>query len=121
MAHLPYLKESSAPIADPALKREISHVLQKGFYLLRFPAFIEQHFRESYRWLAISNLRSYSLLVTIVYVLVGAAAYANYDVARVSGFGPCYAIAGLCLATLVILSRVQRMDRYFHWYTGLLA
>lgn len=121
MAHLPYLKEYSAPIADPALKREISHVLQKGFYLLRFPPFIEQHFRESYRWLAVNNLRTYSLFVTVVYVLFGLFAYLNYPYAQVGVFGPCYAIAGSCLGSLVLISRIKRFNRLFHWYTGPLA
>lgn len=121
MAHLPYLKEYSAPIADPALKREISHVLQNGYYLLRFPAFIEHHFRNSYRWLAIANLRTYSLLVSMVYVLFGVFAYSHYPYAKVGLFAPCYAIAGLCLWTLVLLSRLPRLNRRFHWYTGPLA
>lgn len=121
MAHLPYLKEKSAPIADPALKREINYVLQKGFYLLRFPSFMEQYFRESYRWLAIANLRSYSLFVTIVYLLFGLFAIASYPYSQVGAFSICYLIAGMCLGSLVILSRLRQFDRYFHWYTGPLA
>lgn len=121
MAHLPYLKEHSAPIADPALKREINHVLQKGFYLLRFPAFIEHHFRESYRWLAVANLRSYSLFVTIVYGLFGVLAYAYSPFGQLEVFLPCYLIAGMCLGSLVLVSRARRLNTMFHWYTGPLA
>lgn len=121
MAHLPYLKEHSAPIADPALKREINHVLQKGFYLLRFPAFMEQHFRESYRWLAIANVRAYSAFVMIVFTLFGVFAYASYPFAKTGVILPSYLTAGLCLAALVTLSRIRKLNPHFHWYTGPLA
>lgn len=121
MAHLPYVKDMNARIADPALKREISHVLARGFYLLRFPTYIEKHFRENYRGIAIANLRGNSIFVGFIYLLAGAIATSQYDWRNAGVFAECYGVAGICLALVMLLTRIPSMDRYFHYYTGFIA
>lgn len=117
----PTRDDSRRPIADPALKHEIRHVLQSGFYLLRFPRFLEAFFLQSYRNTALINLKINSIYVVLTYLLMGSLVIGQFEKAKLGDFASTYITAGLCLVLVICFTRIDRLNGYFHWYTGILA
>ena len=109
------------PIADPALKHEFVDVLQRGFYYLRFPAFLEHYFLQHYRNTALKNLKINSVYVVITYLLLGSLVFGQFEQDKLGNFPLSYLVAGGCLLAIIILSRFEQMTRFFHWYTGVLG
>ncbi len=109
------------PVADPALRHEISTVLACGFRLLRFPAYLEDYFTRSYRQLALNNLLTNSAYLVALYLLAGALAFSQYSLEQLALFPAGYAITGVCLAAIVLLPRQPRLNESFQWYVGLFA
>ncbi len=112
---------SRLPIADPALKHEIQDILASGFYLLRFPGFLERFFLESYRNTSLNALKINSAYVVSTYLLLGALLFGQFPTEQLGAFVSCYLATGICLVLVIVLSRISRINRYFHWYTGVCA
>ncbi len=109
------------PIADPALKHEFIDVLQRGFYYLLFPAFLERYFLQHYRDTALKNLKINSVYVVLTYLLLGSLVFGQFEQDKLGNFTSSYLFTGACLVGVILLSRFQKMATYFHWYTGILA
>lgn len=109
------------PITDPALKHEIEDVLRSGFRLLRFPSYLERYFTQSYRKLALKNLLSNNLYLFGLYIILGLIAYSQFRNIPAGAFYYTYALTGFGLIFINICARSQKMDRWFHWYTGITA
>ena len=109
------------PIADPSLKHEFIDVLQRGFYYLIFPAFLEKYFLQHYRDNALNNLKINSVYVAISYLFLGGLVFAQFDKASLGNFTSSYIITAGCLLGVMLLTRLRFLTPYFHWYTGVLA
>lgn len=109
------------PIADPALKHEIEDILNSGFRFLRFPSYLENYFTQSYRKLALKNLLSNNLYLIGLYIILGMIAYSQFRNIPTGAFYYTYALTGFALIIINLCVRTPRMDRWFHWYTGIMA
>lgn len=109
------------PVADPALKHEITGVLNNGFYALRFPDFLEFFFLGDYRQTALKNLKLNSIYVVITYLLMGGLVFGQFPLAQLGSFTSSYILAGTCLVILIVLTRIPILHPYFHWYSGSLS
>lgn len=109
------------PIADPALKHEFIDVLQRGFYYLRFPTFLERFFLQHYRDTALKNLKINSVYVVLTYLMLGTLVFGQFDQEKLGNFTASYLFTGGCLVGVILLSRFKQLASYFHWYTGALA
>lgn len=109
------------PVADPALKHEISSVLASGFRLLRFPGYLEHYFTRNYRLLALNNLITNTAYLVALYLLMGVLAFTQYSLEQLALFPLGYVITGVCLTGIVLLPRRPHFEERFHWYAGLFA
>lgn len=117
----PNQRHQRLPIADPALKHEFVDVLQRGFYYLLFPAFLERYFLQHYRDTALKNLKINSVYVVLTYLFLGSLVYGQFKPGELGSFTSSYLFAGACLLGVILLSRIQACAQYFHWYTGIFA
>lgn len=111
----------SLPVADPALKHEIQHVLASGSRMLRFPAHLENYFIHTYRALALNNLMASTPYLLFLFLLLGVLSFGPYSPDELGLFTTGYLVAGLCLLGTTLLVHVPRFDHLFHWYTGLFS
>ncbi|PIE41318.1 MAG: hypothetical protein CSA49_04035 [Gammaproteobacteria bacterium] len=109
------------PIADPALKHEFIDVLQRGFYYLVFPRFLEKFFLQHYRDTALKNLKINSIYVALIYILLGSLVISQFEDQQLGNFTNSYLATGICVLLIIFLSRFPALTRFFHWYTGILA
>ena len=119
-SHRKYIIQAPA-LTDPALKHEISDVLQAGFRLLRFPTYLERYFIRNYRTLAINNLVTNTPYLVALYLVLGTLAFSQYALPDLGMFPVAYAVTGVCLISTLALIRFNRFERGFHWYTGINA
>ncbi|MCG8670153.1 MAG: GGDEF domain-containing protein [Pseudomonadales bacterium] len=114
-------RQKRLPIADPALKHEFIDVLQRGFYYLIFPRFLEKYFLQHYRDTALKNLKINSIYVVLTYLLLGGLVLGQFDKDQLGNFTSSYLLTGGCVVLVILLSRFEKLSPYFHWYTGILA
>ena len=117
----PIHRHQRIPIADPALKHEFIDVLQRGFYYLFFPAFLEKYFLQHYRDTALKNLKINSIYVVITYVVLGSLVLGQFEHSKLGNFTVSYLFTGACVIGVILLSRITALAQYFHWYTGIFA
>lgn len=108
-------------VTDPALKHEIEDILNSGFRFLRFPDYLESYFTRSYRKLALKNMLSNNVYLFGLYIVLGIIAYIEFRNIPTGSFYYTYALTGLGLIFINICARSPRLDRWFHWYTGITA
>ena len=108
-------------VTDPALKQEIEAILNSGFRFLRFPNYLESYFTQAYRKLALKNLLSNTLYLFGLYLVLGIIAYIEFRHIPTGVFYYTYALTGAGLAFIHLSVRTAKMDRWFHWYTGITA
>ena len=109
------------PVTDPALKNEITNILMSGFYFLLFPRFIETFFRTTYHQTALNNLKANSIYILLTYALLGALVFIQLPYKELGAFPICYALGGVCLGLIALLSSIKAFNHLYHWYTGPIA
>lgn len=105
-------------VADPALKQEIEDVLQSGFRWLLFPSHLERFFTDSYRNLALNNIASNSVYLAVLYIVMGLVAFVQFRDLDKGIFEYTYLLIGGGLGLIYTCARFHRLNRWFHWYTG---
>lgn len=117
----PSIESPTRQTSPVPVKQAICDVIQQGFYLLRFPEYLEDHFKNREQRAFKHHMRRNAIVGLSLFVLIGFITILQISAVDRVAFIGRYALAGICLFTIAAISTRPNALRFFRWYGSALC